>query len=145
MIRSAVRVLWERPQKWCAGIILYHGHLPSLWLLTVDSNLNIWWSLALLSFSFLFLFPYSLAGGLLVKNPPANAGDRGSMPGSGRSPGGRNSYPLQSSCLENPMDRGAWWATVHGVAKSQKWWSTHTLFPLMECRVGMSLWAFFFF
>ena len=58
----------------------------------------------------------------MVKNPPANAedtGDTGLIPGSGRSPGGGNSNPLQCSCLENPMDRGAWWATVHRVAKSQ--------------------------
>ena len=58
----------------------------------------------------------------MVKNPPANAGDardEGSIPGSGRSPGGGNGNPLQYSCLENPMDRGAWWATVHGVSKSQ--------------------------
>ena len=47
-----------------------------------------------------------------------NAGDRGSIPGLGRSPGEGNGYPLQYSCLENPMDGGAW-ATVHGVAKSQ--------------------------
>ena len=44
----------------------------------------------------------------MVKNLPANAGDRGLIPGSGRSPGGGNSYPLKYSCLENPMDRGAW-------------------------------------
>ena len=50
-----------------------------------------------------------------VKNPPANAGDLGSSPGSGRSPGGGNGNPLQYSCLGNPMDRGAWRATVHGV------------------------------
>ena len=55
----------------------------------------------------------------MVKNLPANAGDEGSIPGSGRSPGGGNGNPLQYSCLENPMDRGAWWATVHGVAKSR--------------------------
>ena len=48
-----------------------------------------------------------------------NAGDQGSVPGSGRSPGEGNSNPLQYSCLENPMDGGAWWAPVHGVAKSQ--------------------------
>ena len=54
-----------------------------------------------------------------VKNVPANAGDAGLIPGSGRSPGGGNGNPLQYSCLENPMDRGAWGATVHGVAKSQ--------------------------
>ena len=58
---------------------------------------------------------------LVVKNPPASAGDvrdSGSIPGSGRSPGEGNGYPLQYSCLENPMDRGAWQATVHSVAKS---------------------------
>ena len=47
-----------------------------------------------------------------------NAGDLGSIPGSGRSPGEGNGNPLQYSCLENPMDRRAWWATVHGVTKS---------------------------
>ena len=57
----------------------------------------------------------------VVKNPPADAADirdLGSIPGSERSPGGRNGSPLQCSCLENPMDRGAWWTTVHGVAKN---------------------------
>ena len=59
---------------------------------------------------------------LVVKNPPANAGDKrnmGLIPGSGRAPGGGNGNPLQYSFMENSMDRGAWWATVHGVAKSQ--------------------------
>ena len=59
---------------------------------------------------------------LVVKNLPANAGDtraKGSIPGSGRSPGIGNGNPLQYSCLENSMDRGAWQATVHGVAKSR--------------------------
>ena len=58
----------------------------------------------------------------MVNHPPANAGDTrdaSSIPGSGRSPGERNGNPLQYSCLGNPMDRGAWQATVHGVAKSQ--------------------------
>ena len=53
-----------------------------------------------------------------VKNPPANAGDLGSTPGSGRSPREGNGHPLEYSCLENSMDRGAWRATVHGVTKS---------------------------
>ena len=60
-------------------------------------------------------------GGAVVKNPPANAGDArdaDSIPESGRSPGGGNGNPLQSSCLENSRDRGAWRATVHGVTKS---------------------------
>ena len=53
----------------------------------------------------------------MVKNLPANAGDLGSIPGSGRFPGGENSKPLQHSCLGNPMDRGAWQVSVHGVAE----------------------------
>ena len=57
-------------------------------------------------------------GGSVVKNPPAKAGDTGSVPGWGRSPGGGNGNPLQCSCLKNPMDRGAWQATVNGFAKS---------------------------
>ena len=52
------------------------------------------------------------------KEPTCIAQATGLIPGSGRSPGGGNGYPLQYSCLENPMDRGAWRATVHGVAKS---------------------------
>ena len=59
---------------------------------------------------------------LVVKNLPASAGDTrdaGLIPGLGRFPGGGPGNPLQYSCLENPMDRGAWWATVHGVAWSQ--------------------------
>ena len=58
---------------------------------------------------------------LEIKNPLANAGDTrdvGSVPGSGRSPGEGEGNPLQYSCLENPMDRGAWQATVHGITKS---------------------------
>ena len=67
----------------------------------------------------------------MVKNPPASAGDvrdTGLISGSGRSPGGGHGSPLQYSCLDSPMDRGAWWATVHSVAKSQtrlKQLSTH--------------------
>ena len=59
------------------------------------------------------------AGGSDGKEFTCNAGDPGSIPGSGKSPGEGNGYPLQDSVLENPMDRGGWWATVHGVAKSQ--------------------------
>ena len=70
-------------------------------------------------------------GGSVVKNPPASAGDAGdlgSIPGSGRSPGEGNGNPLQYSCLGNPMDRGAWGATVHGVAKSRTRLSDFTSF-----------------
>ena len=55
----------------------------------------------------------------VVKNLPVHAGDLGSIPGWGRSPGGGYGSPLQYSFLENPIDRGAWWATVHGVARSR--------------------------
>ena len=55
----------------------------------------------------------------MIKNPPADAGDVGLTPGSGKSPGEANGNPLQSSCLGNPMDRGAWWATVDRVTKSR--------------------------
>ena len=62
--------------------------------------------------------PYYTIPLAVVKNPPAIAGDTGSIPGSGRSPGGGNGNPLQYSSLKNPMDTGAWWTTVHGPAKS---------------------------
>ena len=73
---------------------------------------------------FLITFPRILGfpGSSMVKNPPANSGDArdiGSIPRWGRSPGEGNGNPLQYSCLENPMERGAWWATVHVVTKSQ--------------------------
>ena len=63
-----------------------------------------------------------ISGGTMVQNPPANAGDirdTGSISGLGRSPGERNGNPLQYSCLENPMNSRAWWATVPGVAQSR--------------------------
>ena len=71
-------------------------------------------------------------GGTVVKNPPVNAGDTrdvGSVSGLGRSPGRGNGNPLQYSCLENPMHRGAWQVIVHGIAKSRTWlsdWAQHT-------------------
>ena len=73
---------------------------------------------------------------LVVKNPPANTGDirdMGSIPGLKRSPGGGQGSPLQYSCLENPMDRGVWWATIYEVAKS---WTQ--LKRLMHTRVRLS-------
>ena len=78
-------------------------------------------------------FTLGFPGGSMVEKPPANAGDAGEVsliPGSGRSPGGGNGNPLQYSCLGNPMDRGAWWATVHGVTKSQTRLSTAHIWDL---------------
>ena len=70
-----------------------------------------------------------------------NADDTGSIPGSGRTPGGGNGNPVQYSCLENPMDRGTWWATVHRVAKSETklkqlsidmWYTWSSLYPIKK-------------
>ena len=66
-----------------------------------------------------FICCLGFPGGSEGKASAYSAGDLGSIPGSGRSPGEGNGNPVQYSCLENPMDRGAWWATVHGIAKSQ--------------------------
>ena len=71
----------------------------------------------------------------VVKNPPANAGNAGLIPGSGRSPGGGTGNSLQCSSLENPMDIGAWWATVRGAAESQTWLSMYT-----QINSGPFLW-----
>ena len=80
--------------------------------------------------------------GLVVKNPPSNARDTGSISWSGRSPGVGNGDPLQNSYLENPMDRGAWWATVHGVTKSRTRLSMHThmqgkIRKCFLCNIGL--------
>ena len=70
----------------------------------------------------MYLQMFNRIGGSVVKNLLTNVGDArdtGSIPGPGRSPGGGNGNPFQYSCLGNTMDRGAWWATVYGFAKSQ--------------------------
>ena len=69
------------------------------------------------------IHPMGFRGGLVVKNPPANAGDVSSIPGSGKPPGEGNSNPLQYSCLGNPMDRGVWQLQSMGSQKSQTWFS----------------------
>ena len=81
-------------------------------------------------------------GGLVVKNLPANAGatgDTSSIPELGRYPGVRNGHPVWYSCLGNPMDRGAWRATVHGIAKESDmtWWLTKQ--PLFYCHFYLSI------
>ena len=90
-------------------------------------------------------------GGSEDKASACNAGDLGSIPGLGRSPGEGNGKPLQYSCLENPMDRGAWWAIVHQGSQrvGHDWATSHTYSPLMEhyrvmkestLRLNKSLW-----
>ena len=85
---------------------------------------------------FISFLKYSLwfsehPGGSEIRASACNAGDLGLISGSGRSPGEGNGNPLQYSCLENPMDGGAWWATVHGVAKSRTRLSDFTFFHFM--------------
>ena len=83
---------------------------------------------------------------LVLKNPPANAGDirdAGLIPGLGKSPEGGHSSPLQYSCLENSMDRGTWWAIVHGITKSQTGLSNyhfhfHSLFSIINLDITIS-------
>ena len=65
----------------------------------------------------MFFVVWGFPDGSVVKNPPTNAGDMGLIPGLGRSPGEVNGNPFQYSCLGNPIDREAWWATVHGGQK----------------------------
>ena len=86
-------------------------------------------------------FITSLAGGICpggseVKASACNAGDLGSIPESGISPGEGDGNPLQYSCVENPMDGGAWWATIHGVAKSRTRLSNFTFFHFLGCGGG---------
>ena len=69
-----------------------------------------------------------------------DTGEAGSIPGSGRSPSGGNGKPLQYSCLENPMDRGDWWATVHGVTKSRTGLSTQSTSPVAPGESSEPLW-----
>ena len=100
--------------------------LKDLWYLPTDNWIK--WKLLTITASQV---------ALVVMNPPANAGDIrdwGSMFGSGRSPGGGNGNPLWYSRLENPMDRGAWEATVCGVTKSHNWSNlAHTVYSVYKC------------
>ena len=84
------------------------------------------------------LFFQGFPGGSDGKEYAGNAGDPDLIPGLGRSPGEGNDKPLQYSCLENPMDRGTWWATVHGVTKSQtqlsNWHLNFSMFNLKGLR-----------
>ena len=87
------------------------GGLPSMGSHRVGPD---WSDLAAVAAVFHYIYIPGFPGGSGVKNPPANSGDVGLIPGSGRCPGERNGNPLQDSCLRNPMGRGTWWAIVYG-------------------------------
>ena len=80
-----------------------------------------------------YYITWGFPGDAVVNNLPTNAGDVGSIPGSGKSLGAGNYNLLQYSCLENPMDRGAWQAVVHRVAKSWTWLKMHKLSYIIQC------------
>ena len=109
-----------------------NGEKPALWLTSGGG----WWPAHIPALSKSICSPVlGFPGSASGKNPPANAGDArdlGLTPGSGKPPGGGHGNPLQSSCLESPVDRGAWRAAVHGVTESSlKRPGTHArLFPL---------------
>ena len=97
--------------------------------LTLLSSVDLFASLVFITaLQHKYYYPYlgasQVAG--MVKNPPAYARDTGSIPGRGRSPGEGNANPVKYSCLENPTARGAWWAQVHGITKSQTTKPSHT-------------------
>ena len=110
------------------------GRLLTVW--ATEVTLLVVWKLIMLHLTidgFLCTIRTSQVA-LVVKNPPANSGDirdTASIPGLGRSPGGGHGNSLQFSCLENPMDRRAWWATVYGVPKSWTWlkWLSMPVLP----------------
>ena len=85
------------------------------------------------------VFSFGFPGGSDGKESVCSMGDLGSIPGSGRSPGEGNGNPLQYPCLENPMDRGAWQATVHGVPKSRTRLSDFTFAFLLPVRIVLGV------
>ena len=108
---------------WGSQVSTFFFHLAHIFICITCLHLR-WWLFpeAEQTWFVLFCWNYthsaaSFPGGSESKESACNAGDWGSIPGLGRSPGEGTVYPLQYSCLENPMDRGAWWAIVHGVAE----------------------------
>ena len=113
-IKTQISVSRDRVQLWTTSIMV----TIKIHLISVNKVLAYW------------LNYEGFLGGSVIKNPPANAGDMGSIPGSGRSPAEENGNPLQYSCLENSMDSGAWRTSVHGVAKSDMTECTRHCQPL---------------
>ena len=119
-------VLWEHYGEWpdCLSPFLVGGQQQSIWYQDEDFSVSYFPEQILNWAPFMHLYTLRLGfpGGIVIKNPPAktrDARDMGLIPGSQRSPGVGNGNPLQYSCLENSMDRGAWWSIVHWVSKSK--------------------------
>ena len=112
-------------------------YLSIHWSIYLSIHPSINWSIISVCLSDYLSIYLGRPGGSVVKNLPASPGDSGSIPGLGRSPGEGNCDPLQYSCLENPMDRGACWATVHGVTKESD--STYQLNNSMYLSIHWSI------
>ena len=115
----------SRETEWGVG-----SESGPMWDFPVSSGIRMWISGARRHYMVYSMQLYASQVALVIKNPPANAGDRrdmNSIPGSGRSPEEGHSNPLQYSCLENPMDRGAWWAIIHGLHRVGHDWSNLAL------------------
>ena len=122
--------LWEVKQSTTATIYCLHP-LPLLFYCLHQHNFTISGNSCLQRWKLLINFitrTLGFPGNSVGEESVCHAGDLGLIPGSGRSPGVGNGNQLQYSCLENPMDREAGWAIVHGVAKSRTWLNTHTHF-----------------
>ena len=133
---------WHTPlhiHKWYRSISILPYMCMYIYILEQEKNYcyfnsDYFWEIGvkvIFKIFFFILYNMGFPGGSVVKNPPANAGDIRDaclIPGSGRFPGVGNSSPIQYSCLENSMDREAWWATVHGTAGSDTtaWLRTHS-------------------
>ena len=126
--------VWQKPLQYCKVISLQlikinggkkdYGEKDAIMFTNIQADAFMQWIIG--SYICQSTHPMGLLGGALVKNPSAHAGDArdsGPIPGLGRSPGARNSNPLQYSCLENSLGRGAWRTTVHRIAKSWTWQS----------------------
>ena len=139
-------VIQARPLRWGDGVGLSRWALNAMTCLPVKGRQREIWEMTQNREAFQVA--------LAVKNPPDNAGDlrdEGLILGLGSSPGGGHGNPLQYSCLEHPMDRGAWWARVHGLAKSWTWLKWLSMHACTEKRryedhrgtvegVGLDVW-----
>ena len=118
--------------------LLFNSLISAFMFIMSHFNLSFFACFAVLVQFLKIAFTMGFPPGSVVKVPACNAGDLGLIPGSGRSPGEGNGNPLQYSCLENPMDGGAWWATVHGVSKSRTRLSNFT-FSLSLTSIHFSI------
>ena len=135
----------------CSVVVVAHGIFSLRWGMLdlipcpgIEPPLPILWAWSLSHWT-TSKVPCGFLCGSDSKEPACNVGDAGSIPGSGRSPGERNGNPLQYSCLENPMDGGAWQAIVHRVTKSRTWLRDFTFFLSRSySEILGSLWVLLF-